>query len=165
MPAGEGDLKVSDLNGAPFDFNGVPHALHRMYSRGPFRVLQRLTPVGWTPGGGDPPDADSAPQYCAGAEVHVGDVRVIVGDDGRTHVILGPDPARPEYHVTIEAKVDTLDAPGHPGSTSDDPHPLRGVPHLNVAMPIFPQKRYGESGVWPDGPSSADHPADYVVPG
>lgn len=160
MPAGgggEGDPHMTTMDGTTFHFSGVPHRLHRLYSRGPLRILGRCTPIGWTPEGGDP--ADTSRQYFSGVDVVLGDARIVVGCDGKTHVIL------PDYHITIVAKVDTLDAPGHPGCTSEEPHPLMGIPHVNVTMPIAPNHRLGESGVIVDGPDANHRPEDYVVAG
>jgi hypothetical protein len=157
MPGGIGDPQIEGVDGVGFEFSGVPHRLHKLYGRGEaIRVLGRLTPVGWTPEGGDPEDADR--QYFSWIHVVLGDVQVIVGEDGTTHVITPTD------HVRVESKVDTIDAPGHPGSTRDGPHPLQGVPHLNVRTVRMPPYRVGESGIWVDGPTAAKNPEAYLVP-
>ena len=152
-----GDPVMTALDLTQFEFTGVPHRLHKLYSRGPLQILARLTPVGWTEGGPEP--EEGADQYISGFDVIVGDLKVVVESDGTVAFLL------PDYHFIAEIKCDTIDAPGHPGSTSDEPHPLQGVPHCNIVMPIRPAHRLGESGIWVDGAKSALYPGDYVVPG
>jgi hypothetical protein len=158
----EGDPIVTAMDGSKFSFVGVPHKLHRMYRCGQIEEAERLTPVGWSEEKGDPEDASR--QYVSGADFKIGDVKIVVGVDGKVHIIVGPA-IKPDYHWVIEMKVDTLDAPGHPGCTTLEPHPLQGVAHLNVTLPIFPTQRLAESGIRSDGPKSNDHPEVYLVPG
>lgn len=143
-PGGGGDPHIVRLDATTFQFGGVPGRLYNLYSSGDLRVLVRIFAV---PGS---PDLT----FISGVDVMIGGVKVVALIDGFLHVLVGG------HHVKVETKFCTLDAPGHMGCTTEDPHPLSGVPHCNVTMPGYVAEE--ASGLVVDGTAEAD-PSLYEV--
>lgn len=143
-----GDPYITRLDGQTFAFGGTPGRLHNLYSDDTVQVFTRILAV--------PGDSEGR-TYNAGVDVVAGPVKVVVLSDGRVHVLVGG------RHVEVEAKVCTLDAPGHGGNTSDEPHPLQGVPHMNITLPAGAAIE-GATGLLVDG-DEAGEAARYVVEG
>ncbi len=59
----------------------------------------------------------------------------------------------------------SLDAPGHFGKTTDAPHPLMGVAHMNFRVAKYPDDLSGATGLLMDGDRPDAKPKDYEVAG
>lgn len=152
-PGGTGDLHVRTLDGKEFDFPGGGHRRFLELSTGDVRVLGRLVEVP-----GDPPG--SGRTYREGLDLYLGDrFQVYIACDGKVRVFCDG-----QYEFEVEVKCDTLDAPGHPGCTTEEPHPLMGVPHINLTIPMAPADHEAAGGLLADG-EPGDPPAKWEEPG
>ena len=114
-------------------------------------MLGRFFPV--------PGDQAQSPRtYFGGIDVLTsGPTQIYFDSFGNVHVFSGGN------HWLVECKADTLDAVGHPQCTSIEPHPLQGVPHLNVVMKKCPDGVVNERGIMIDGDHPDSKKSDYVV--
>lgn len=150
-PGGGGDLHITRIDGSTYDFGGGGHQRYRLIEADGIGVAVRLTEVP-----GDPPG--SGRTYCEGVDIRAGDsCQVYISTDGVINVWVDG-----RWMVQAVLKIDTIDAPGHPGSTSDDPHPLTSVPHINITVPRYPDDPGNASGLIVDGDDQAD-PARYCA--
>lgn len=151
MPGGGGDPYVEDIHGGWFRFKGEHTKRYTLYRDTEINVSGRVLNV---------PDDPEDRQFFSGFDVELsGGWRLVVLYDGKIHIIKDGD-----YHVTVESKHCTLDAPGHFGSTQDEPHPLMGIAHCNIDIPTF-KPNMDATGLCVEGATSAEHPEQYEIPG
>lgn len=154
-PGGVGDLHVVGFDGRHFDFPGGGHRRYLEFRTADVRILGRLVEVPGDPEG-------SGRTYREGLDLLVGDrFEVYITCNGRVNLWIDG-----QWQFSVAIKCDTIDAPGHPGSTSDDPHPLQGVPHINLTVPNRPAELPADVGGFiVDGDREGATPADYLVDG
>lgn len=146
-----GDVHVTKKDGTVFDFDGELYKLSKIYQSDSIQVNGRFFPV---PGEG----SGSPRTYFGGIDVHTaGPTQIYIDTFGNVNIFSGGN------HWKIQAKVDTLDAIGHPGCTSIEHHPLQGVPHLNAFFKSCPENPGQESGIMIDGDRPDATPSDYLV--
>lgn len=114
---GEGDPYITTLTGQVYQFDGIPGKRYNFFTQGPLKILPRIAAV---------PNHEGKTCF-GGVDVVLEDKWTIyIAPDGHIYV------TSENHQVKIQVKQCSLDAPGHNGKTQDDPHPLMGVPHMNI---------------------------------
>lgn len=153
-PGGGEDPRIRRLDGETFQFAGVAGRRYRLldYRRPDGRSLAIHPRVAALPN-------EVPGQTCfSGVDIHVSTpAHIYLDTRGVLHVFADGQ------HLAIELKVCTLDAPGHGGHSTNEPHPLQGVPHINIDLSRLDLPA-DATGLVVDGSADAD-PRRYEVPG
>lgn len=158
-PGGGGDPYVVTLGKKAFFFEGEHGRRYTFlrYERPDGARLEILPRIAMVPDVGNGSEIDGK-TLISGVDVHAGPVHLYLGPDAKAHIFYDGN------HLVLELKACTLDKPGHYGCTSEEPHPLQGVTHLNLTMPQHDDIPADAVGLMIDGDEDAD-PKRYEVPG
>jgi len=146
VPGTIGDPYITKVDGSVYEFKGEAGRRYTLFERDGLSIEPRVAEI---------PDG-SGRQYNIGVDVKIPGPSWIVCYGGKTWIHFG------ERRIEIEQKFCTLDAPGHFGNTTDEPHPLQGVEHMNLTSEPIPGDAEHGRGLAVDG--DVRPASDYLVP-